>query len=69
METCNVVTDVITLLGLLAVAAVVGVAWLLSVARAETRWRAALDRYAERELAKRAYPRRGLAVRDRGRAG
>jgi hypothetical protein len=33
--------------------AALGVAWYLPRARAERRWRAALDRYTEQELAKR----------------
>jgi protein-S-isoprenylcysteine O-methyltransferase Ste14 len=39
----------------LGFAALVGVAWYLAHARAESRWRAVLDRYAEREQAKRTY--------------
>jgi hypothetical protein len=35
-----------------AVAALAGITWFLSRARAERRWRAALDRYAKQELAK-----------------
>jgi hypothetical protein len=35
-----------------------GVAWYLPRARAERRWRAALDHYGEQELAKWAFSRR-----------
>jgi hypothetical protein len=42
----------VSLVAVLALAALVGVTWYLSRARADRRWRAALDRYAERELAK-----------------
>ena len=35
----------------LAVAALAAIAWYVLRARADRRWRAALDRYAERELA------------------
>jgi hypothetical protein len=42
-----------------AVAAAAGT-WCLSRARAEGRWRAALDRYVEQELAKGAPSPRGL---------
>jgi|SRR5579884_512346 len=40
----------------LAVAALVGITWYLSRARADRRWRAALDRYAQQEQAKGAHP-------------
>jgi hypothetical protein len=42
----------------LALAAVIGCLWYLSRARAERRWRAALERYAEQEQAKATLPRR-----------
>jgi hypothetical protein len=45
----------VSLLAVLALAALVGVAWYLSRARGERQWRAALDRYAEQELAKGTY--------------
>jgi hypothetical protein len=48
----------VSLVAVLALAALVGVAWYLPRARAERRWRAALDHYAEQELAKGAYPAR-----------
>ena len=41
-----------SLVAVTAVAAVVGIAWYLSHARAERRWWAAMDRYADQELAK-----------------
>jgi len=46
------------LVAVLALAAVVGSTWYLSRARAERRWRAALDRYVEQEQAKGTQPRR-----------
>jgi len=48
----------VSLVAVLALAALVGITWYL-VARAEGRWQAALDRYAEKEQAKRTHPRRG----------
>jgi len=50
----------ISLAAVLALAALVGITWYLSRARAERRWRAALDAYAKREQAKRTYPRRNF---------
>lgn len=47
-----------SLVAVLALAAVVGITWYLSRARADRRWRAALDRYAEQEQAKGTRPRR-----------
>src|ERR1700751_2697719 len=47
----------VALVALLALAALVGVAWHLGRARTERRWRAALDHYAEQELAKATCPR------------
>ena len=46
----------VSLVAVLALAALVGITRYL--ARADGRWRAALDRYAEQEEAKRAHPRR-----------
>jgi len=46
----------VSLVAVLALAALVGITWYLSHAHAERRWRALLDRYAEQELAKRTYP-------------
>jgi hypothetical protein len=43
---------VVSLVAVQALAALAGVAWYLPRARAEGRWRAALDRYAEQEQAK-----------------
>ena len=40
----------VSLVAVLALAGLAGVAWYLPRARAERRWRAALDRYAERQL-------------------
>ena len=42
----------VSLVEILALAALAGVAWYLPRARAERRWRAALDHYWEQELAK-----------------
>jgi carbon storage regulator len=47
----------VSLAVVLAVAALVGITWYLSRTRAERRWRAALDTYAEKELAKRTQTR------------
>jgi hypothetical protein len=49
----------VSLVAVLALAALVGVAWYLPRARTERRWRAAVDRYAEQEQAKGTQPRRG----------
>ena len=43
----------VSLAAVLALAALVGITWYLSRARAERRWRAALDVYAKQELTKR----------------
>jgi hypothetical protein len=43
----------VSLAAVMALAALVGITWYLSRARAKRRWRAALDRYAKKELAKR----------------
>jgi hypothetical protein len=43
----------------LALAVLVGISWYAFRVRAERRWRAALDLYAEREEAKRIYYRTG----------
>ena len=53
----------VSLAAVLAVAALVGITWYLSRARAERRWRAALDAYAEREQAKRTNSRRNFHAR------
>jgi hypothetical protein len=46
------------LVAALALAALVGITWYASRARADRRWRAALDRYARQEQAKGAHSRR-----------
>jgi hypothetical protein len=48
----------VALVAALVFAALSGVMWYASRARAARRWRSALDRYATRELAKRADARR-----------
>jgi uncharacterized membrane protein YqjE len=53
----------VALAAVLALAALVGVTWYLSRARAERRWRAALDAYAIKEQAKRTYSRRNFHAR------
>jgi small-conductance mechanosensitive channel len=53
----------VSLAAALAIAALVGITWYLSRARAERRWRAALDAYAEKEQAKRTYSRRNFHAR------
>jgi hypothetical protein len=55
---------VVSLVVVLALAALVGVMWFLSRASADRRWRAALDRYAKQELAKGLT--RGGGIRDGG---
>ena len=52
--------NAVSLAAVLALAALVGITWYLSHARAERRWRAALDAYAEKEQAKRTNSRRNL---------
>jgi hypothetical protein len=49
----------VTFVAVLGLAAVVGITWYAFRARADRRWRAVLDRYAEQEMAKRTHPRRG----------
>jgi hypothetical protein len=44
----------VSLIAVLVLAALVGLTWYASRARAERRWRAALDRYAEHEQMKTA---------------
>jgi hypothetical protein len=43
----------VSLVTALALAALIGITWFLACARAQRRWRAELDRYAELEEAKR----------------
>jgi len=47
----------VSLVAVLVLAALVGSAWYLPRARAERRWRSALDCYAKQEQAKRSDPR------------
>ena len=58
----------VLLVAVLALAALAGVAWYLPRARAEWRWRAVLDRYAEQEQAKRTYSRRNVHARPQSQA-
>jgi hypothetical protein len=58
----------ITLIAVLALAAVAGLTWYLSRARADSRWRAALDRYAEQEQSKETHARRNFHARPRSQA-
>ena len=53
----------VSLAAVLAVAAFVGITWYLSRVRADRRWRAALDVYAEKEQAKRTNQRRNFHAR------
>jgi hypothetical protein len=53
----------VSLAAVLALTALVGVTWYLSRARADRRWRAALDAYAKQEQAKRTYSRRNYHAR------
>jgi 4-amino-4-deoxy-L-arabinose transferase-like glycosyltransferase len=53
----------VSLVAVLALAALVGITWYLSRARAEWRWRAALDAYAKQEQAKRTNSRRNFHAR------
>jgi hypothetical protein len=46
----------VSLVAILALAALAGIEWYLPRARAERQWRAALDHFAEQEQAKRTYP-------------
>ena len=57
-----------SLAAVLALAALAGITWYLSRARAERRWRAALDAYAEQEQAKRTYSRRNFHARPQSQA-
>jgi hypothetical protein len=54
-----------SLVAVSALAALAGMAWCASRARADQRWRAALDRYAERQLAE-ALTRREFEKRPAG---
>jgi Tfp pilus assembly protein PilO len=57
-----------SLVGVLALAVLAGMTWYASRVRAEWRWRAALDRYAEQEEAKNTYSRRNLHARPQSQA-
>ena len=57
-----------SLAAVLALAALMGITWVLSRARAERRWRAALDAYAKQEQAKRTYSRRNFHARPQSQA-
>ncbi len=48
----------VSLVAVLGLAALVGITWYASRARADRRWRAVLDRYAEQELTKQTHPSR-----------
>ncbi len=48
----------VSVVAVLVPAALAGFTWYASRARAERRWRVALDRYAEQEMAKGTHPRR-----------
>ncbi len=50
----------VPLVAVLGLSVLVGLAWYVSRARADRRWRGALDRYAERELAKETLHRGGI---------
>jgi hypothetical protein len=53
---------------LVGVVALAGITWCVSHARADRRWRAALDRYAEQEQAKRTYSWRDSHARPQWQA-
>ena len=55
----------VSLAAVLALAALVGITWYLSRARADRRWRAALDAYAKQELRR---GRRDLHARSQSQA-
>jgi hypothetical protein len=52
-----------SLVAVTVLAALLGLMWYGSLARADRRWRAALDRYAEQEEARRLHSRRNLRAR------
>jgi hypothetical protein len=58
----------VSLAAVLVLAALVGITWYLSRVRADRRWRAAMDRYAELEQAKRTYSRRNFHARPQSQA-
>jgi hypothetical protein len=51
----------VAVVGVMGVAALVGITWFVSRAVAERRWRALLDRYAEQEQAKGTHSWRDTA--------
>jgi hypothetical protein len=53
---------VVSLVAVTVLDALLGLTWYVSLARADRRWRAALDRYAEQEEARRLHSRRNLRV-------
>jgi hypothetical protein len=53
----------VSLVAVLALAALVSITWYAVRARADRRWRAALDRYAQQEQAKGTYSRRDSHAR------
>ena len=55
----NTARRTVSLVAVLALAALTSITWYAFRARADRRWWAALDRYAEQELAKGTYSRRG----------
>jgi 4-amino-4-deoxy-L-arabinose transferase-like glycosyltransferase len=57
-----------SLAAVLVLAVVAGVVWYFSRSRADRRWRAALDRYAELEQAKRTFSRRNPHARPQPQA-
>jgi len=67
LSAADFVWKAVSLAALLAVAALVGITWYASRARAsaqaERQWRVALDDYAQKELAKRTNSRRKFHAR------
>ena len=59
---------VVSLVAVTVLAALLGLTWYVSLARADRRWRAALDRYAEQEEARRLHSRRNLRARPQSQA-
>ena len=59
----------VSLVAVLALAGLGGITWYRSHARAESRWRAALDRYADHELAEETPSRRDSHAGPRSKAG
>jgi hypothetical protein len=60
---------VVPLFAVLVLAALVGITWYASRVLADRRWRAALDRYATRELVKGVHLRRNSRSRPNSTAG